>query len=112
MPISNFNTLQLRSLVKDISKFYGVPFTEVNPVTSKMLKEATPLAKKAHGIKAGVYTPTFEELKEYSESLRHSLQNILISLAILTSFLDSRDLLVVMLGALLSVKIWISICHS
>jgi len=70
VPISNFNTLQLRSLVKDISKFYGVPFTEVNPVTSKMLKEATPLAKKAHGIKAGVYTPTFEELKEYSESLK------------------------------------------
>jgi len=73
VPISNFNTLQLRSLVKDISKFYGVPFTEVNPVTSKMLKEATPLAKKAHGIKAGVYTPTFEELKEYSESLKNFL---------------------------------------
>jgi DNA polymerase-3 subunit alpha len=70
VPISNFNTLQLRSLIKDISKFYGVPFTEVNPVTSKMIKEATPLAKKAHGIKAGVYAPTFEELKEYSESLK------------------------------------------
>jgi DNA polymerase-3 subunit alpha len=70
VPISNFNTLQLRSLIKDISKFYGVPFTEVNPVTSKMIKEATPLAKKAHGIKAGVYVPTFEELKEYSESLK------------------------------------------
>ena len=73
VPISNFNTLQLRSLVKDISKFYGVPFTEVNPVTSKMIKEATPIAKKAHGIKAGVYAPTFEELKEYSESLKSFL---------------------------------------
>jgi DNA polymerase-3 subunit alpha len=73
VPISNFNTLQLRSLIKDISKFYGVPFTEVNPVTSKMIKEATPLAKKAHGIKAGVYAPTFEELKEYSDSLKSFL---------------------------------------
>ena len=26
-PISNWNTLQLRSLIKDISKFYGIPFT-------------------------------------------------------------------------------------
>ena len=54
VPISNYNTLQLRSLIKDISKFYGVDFTEVNRVTSVMLKEATPIAKKAHGITAGV----------------------------------------------------------
>ena len=69
VPISNWNTLQLRSLVKDISKFYGVPFKEVNEVTGKMLLEATPAAKKAHGIKAGVYAPTFEEVKEYSPTL-------------------------------------------
>ena len=73
VPISNFNTLQLRSLIKDISKFYDVPFSEVNNVTSKMLKEATPLAKKAHGIKAGVYVPTFEEVMKYSETLRRYL---------------------------------------
>jgi len=74
VPISNFNTLQLRSLIKDISKFYDVPFAEVNNVTSKMLKEATPLAKKAHGIKAGVYAPTFEEVMEYSETLKNYLE--------------------------------------
>lgn len=72
-PISNWNTLQLRSLIKDISKFYGVPFTEVNPVTSKMLKEATPQAKKKHGIKAGIYTPTWEEVMEFSTSLQNYL---------------------------------------
>ena len=69
-PISNYNTLQLRSLIKDISKFYDIPFTEVNSVTGKMLFEATPIAKKVHGIKSGVYTPTFEEVMEYSESLK------------------------------------------
>ena len=69
VPISNFNTLQLRSLIKDIGKFYGVPFTEVNPVTSRMVKEATPRAKADHGIRAGVYSPTFEEVMKYSESL-------------------------------------------
>ena len=74
VPISNFNTLQLRSLIKDISKFYKVPFTEVNPVTSRMVKEATPKAKAKHGIRAGVYVPTFEEVMEYSESLNKFLK--------------------------------------
>ena len=69
VPISNWNTLQLRSLIKDISKFYRIPFTEVNQVTSRMLHEATPKAKKKHGITAGVYNPTFEEVMEFSESL-------------------------------------------
>ena len=73
VPISNFNTLKLRSLIKDISKLYDIPFTEVNAVTSKMLLEATPLAKKKHGIKAGVYAPTFEEVMEFSDSLRKFL---------------------------------------
>jgi len=74
VPITNWNTLQLRSLIKDISKFYGIEFTEVNNVTSKMVYEATPLAKKKHGITAGVYVPTFEELMEFSESLQKFLQ--------------------------------------
>tara|TARA_R100001510_G_C7656284_1_gene216136 strand:+ start:2731 stop:6177 length:3447 start_codon:yes stop_codon:yes gene_type:complete len=74
VPITNWNTLQLRSLIKDISKFYGVEFSEVNKVTSKMVYEATPLAKKAHGITAGVYNPTFEELMMYSETLQKFLE--------------------------------------
>ena len=69
VPISNFNTLQLRSLIKDIGKHYDVPYPEVNAVTSRMVKEAMPKAKAKHGIKAGVYAPTFEEVMEYSETL-------------------------------------------
>ena len=74
VPISNWNTLQLRSLIKDISKFYDIPFTEVNFVTGRMLHEATPEAKKAHGIKAGVYVPTFKEVMLYSKSLQDFLK--------------------------------------
>ena len=74
VPISNWNTLQLRSLIKDISKFYDIPFIEANNVTNKMLYEATPLAKKKHGIKAGVYTPTFDEVMQYSETLQKFLK--------------------------------------
>jgi DNA polymerase-3 subunit alpha len=70
VPISNWNTLQLRSLIKDISKFYNIDFSEVNVVTSRMLHEAMPRAKEANGVVAGVYTPTFEEVMEYSDSLK------------------------------------------
>ncbi len=73
VPVSNFNTLALRSLIKDISKFYDVPFNEVNAVTGAMLYEAMPKAKEAHGITAGVYEPTFDEVMEYSESLQKFL---------------------------------------
>lgn len=72
-PISNWNTLQLKSLVKDISKFYGISFQEVNEVTSVMMKEAVGPAKLRHGIKTGVYVPTFEEVMEFSTSLQNFL---------------------------------------
>ena len=74
VPISNWNTLQLRSLIKDISKFYDIPFSEVNTVTGRMMAEATPTAKKAHGIKAGVYVPTFDEVMAYSPTLQDFLK--------------------------------------
>jgi DNA polymerase-3 subunit alpha len=72
-PISNWNTLQLKSLIKDISKLYDIPFTEVNTVTSIMIREATPEAKRKHGIKSGVYAPTWEEVIEFSPSLQSYL---------------------------------------
>ncbi len=74
VPISNFNTLQLRSVIKDVGKFYDVPFVEVNNVTNVMVKEATPRAKEKHGIKAGMYVPTFEEVMEFSDSLQKFLE--------------------------------------
>jgi DNA polymerase-3 subunit alpha len=74
VPISNWNTLQLKSLIKDLSKFYEIPFVETNAVTSVMMSEATPLAKQRHGIAAGVYVPTFEEVMEFSSTLQGFLQ--------------------------------------
>jgi DNA polymerase-3 subunit alpha len=68
--ITNYNTLQLASLIKDISKREGVNFIEVNQVTKIMVKEATGPAKKARGIKAGMYSPTFQDLCEYSTSVQ------------------------------------------
>jgi len=73
VPITNWNTLQLRSLIKDISKFYRIPFNEVNNVTGRMMIEATPKAKAKHNITAGVYTPTFEEVMQFSDTLQRFL---------------------------------------
>tara|TARA_R110002110_G_scaffold61083_7_gene171698 strand:+ start:382 stop:3813 length:3432 start_codon:yes stop_codon:yes gene_type:complete len=70
VPISNWNTLQLKSLIKDISKLNNIPFQEVNIVTMRMMQEATPLAKAAKGMSAGLYIPGFEEVKKYSQSLQ------------------------------------------
>ena len=72
-PISNWNTLQLKSLIKDISKFYGIEFREVNTVTSSMMGETIGPAKKKHGITTGMYTPTFEDTMEFSDTLRKFL---------------------------------------
>lgn len=70
VPISNWNTLQLKSLIKDISKLYGIPFKEVNEVTGKMMSEATPAAKAENGITSGIYSPTFDETMRHSSTLR------------------------------------------
>lgn len=45
IPVSNFNTLKLKSLVKDVSKFFNVPFEEVNAVTGPLQDEVMPHAK-------------------------------------------------------------------
>ena len=73
--VSNFNRFKLRSTIKDVAKFFDVPYQEVNDTTSVMEAEAMSQAKEDHGIKAGVYTPTFEEVKKYSKSLQKFFEN-------------------------------------
>ena len=51
----------LANLIKDISKFYGVEFGEVNKVTSTMIAEATPAAKMKHGIQGLIVSDLYEE---------------------------------------------------
>jgi len=74
--ISNWNTLQLKSLVKDISKTYGIPYKEVNDITSKMMFEAVPGIKEELGIKSGILPtqPTFEQVLQHSCSFKEYLE--------------------------------------
>ena len=45
IPVSNFNTLKLKSLLKDVCKFYNVPFMDVNKLTAGLQEEVMPFAR-------------------------------------------------------------------
>lgn len=70
VPISNFNTLKPKSLIKDLAKMMSIDYQEVNSVTTVMESEAMPAAKEANGITSGAYEPTYDELVKYSPSLQ------------------------------------------
>ena len=65
IPVSNFNTLKLKSLVKDISKFYNVPFEEVNALTGPLQDEVMPHAKDDDQEKS-VFVLTHDDCMKYS----------------------------------------------
>lgn len=68
VPISNWNKLKPKSTVKDVARFYGVPFVEVNKVTKISDSEAVAGAKDALGMKSGAYQATFEDWIAYSDT--------------------------------------------
>lgn len=73
VPISNYNTFKLKSLVKDISRFYGVPFDEVNaalaPVENDVKRE---VFKK--GTDKNLFTLLYEDAVKYSKSFRDFIE--------------------------------------
>ena len=68
VPVSNFNTLKLKSLIKDISKFYGIDFGEVNAMTNKLQHEVMHKAMGDHEEKS-TYVLTHEDCMKYSRRL-------------------------------------------
>jgi DNA polymerase-3 subunit alpha len=65
VPISNYNTFKLKSLVKDISRFYGIPFDEVNSA----------LAPVENDVKKAVFKPGTDKnlfVLEYDDAYKHS----------------------------------------
>lgn len=75
IPITNINKMKVKSLLKDVCKFYEIPFAEINPVTRSMDDETISKAKEKNNIDAGAYTPTWDEYLQFSESLQVFLQN-------------------------------------
>jgi DNA polymerase-3 subunit alpha len=60
VPISNYNTFKLKTLVKDIGKFYGVSFEETNLAT-RTVEEEVRRAVTKHGDDKNLFVLTYEE---------------------------------------------------
>jgi len=65
IPVSNFNTLKLKSLVKDISKFYGIDFAEVNRMTGPLQDEVMSQARDENTEKS-VFVLKHSDCMKYS----------------------------------------------
>lgn len=69
VPIANWSTLQLKSIVKDVSKFYGIDYEKVNEITRKLDDEIKPVAIAA-GENKSLFQLDFEMCMEHSPAFR------------------------------------------
>ena len=69
IPVSNFNTLKLKSLVKDIAKFYEIDFGEVNKVTGPLQDEVMALVRDENTEKS-VFVLKHADCMEHSKRYR------------------------------------------
>jgi len=69
VPISNYNTFKLKTLVKDIGKFYSVPFEETNAATRTVEDEVRKATMKESDDK-NLFTLTFDDAMLYSPSFK------------------------------------------
>lgn len=67
VPISNYNVLKVKSLLKDLSKFYGIPFEEANAATRTVEQEVRKAVTK-HGDDKNLFVLTYEEAIKHSPS--------------------------------------------
>ena len=66
IPVSNFNTLKLKSLVKDIAKFYEIDFAEVNKMTGPLQDEVMMQARDENTEKS-VFVLKHEDCMKFSK---------------------------------------------
>jgi len=69
IPVSNFNTLKLKSLLKDISSFYDIPASEVFDLTRGLQEEVMPQAKDSNTEKS-VFVLKHADCMKYSKKYR------------------------------------------
>lgn len=69
IPISNINTFALKTLVKDVSRFYGIPYEDANAAT-RTVDEDVKKAVLKHGMDKNLFTLKFEDAMEHSPSFK------------------------------------------
>jgi len=70
VPISNYNRFQLKSLVKDISRFYGIEYQKVNKALGPLDRDIKLGLRRDKVNINGPITPTLQWAMEYSEAFR------------------------------------------
>ena len=73
VPISNYNTFKLKSLIKDVSRFYSIPFGEVNKALAPLERDVRRGRKKDAEAENSFDIKLGEAIK-YSESLENYLK--------------------------------------
>lgn len=73
IPVSNVNGMKLKSLVKDVSKFYGVPFDEVNTVTGPLEREVE-MKSRDPNMEKSMFVLKHEDCMEHSENYRNFME--------------------------------------
>lgn len=74
VPITTFQQLQLKSLIKDLARFEGLPFDEINKMTGVIERETLEADKQAPGFDRGVWFLTYESAEEHSKTFRDLLE--------------------------------------
>ena len=69
VPISNYNLTKVKSLLKDLSKFYAIPFEEANAATATVEQEVRKATTK-HGDDKNLFVLTYDEAMKYSTSFK------------------------------------------
>jgi DNA polymerase-3 subunit alpha len=72
VPISNYMKFKIKSLIKDVSKFYGIEFQEVNKALAPLEKDVKEARRKING--DPVADITLDEALQYCESVRDFLE--------------------------------------
>ena len=92
IPVSNFNTLKLKSLIKDICKFYGIPFAEVNKLMNGLQEEVMPHARNEDEEKS-VFVLKHADCMKYSKRYREFMEkHDAVGRHVETLFMENRSI--------------------
>lgn len=73
IPVTNFNLLKTKSLLKDLCKIFGVPFEEANALTNTLQQEVEPFAR-GEDVEKSVFVLTHDDCMKYSEKYRKFME--------------------------------------
>lgn len=73
VPISNYNSFKVKSLLKDLSKFYGIPYEEVNDAT-RTVEQSVRRAVTKHGDDKNLFVLTYEEALKYDKPFKDFIE--------------------------------------